>query len=109
MEAWAEVQPRPPADRRQSHLAHEGKYEKRRCKECGKLRMRKHRAKKEKPVRVPKILPTHCKHGHELTGDNLRIGRDGKYEYRTCGECARLRQAKYRTKLRAVNGQRSSP
>lgn len=83
-------------------IAHEGKYEKRRCRECIKLRMRKHRAKKEKPAPVPKILSTHCKHGHELAGDNLRIGRDGKYEYRTCGECARLRQQKYRANMRAL-------
>jgi hypothetical protein len=81
-------------------IAHEGKYEKRRCKECIKLRMRKHRAKKEKPARAPRTVSTHCKHGHELIGGNLRIGRDGKYEYRTCGECARLRQAKYRDKKR---------
>jgi hypothetical protein len=81
-------------------VTNEGGYEKRRCKECAKLRMRKHRAKQEKPAPVPRVVSTHCKHGHELSGDNLRVGRDGKYEYRTCGECARLRQEKYRDKKR---------
>jgi hypothetical protein len=81
-------------------ITHEGKYEKRRCRECNRLRQAKYKAKQEKPAAVPRIVSTHCKHGHELAGDNLRVGRDGKYEYRTCGECARLRQAKYRAKMR---------
>ena len=39
---------------------------------------------------------THCKNGHELSGDNLRLIQEGKYMKRRCVECGRLRQQKYR-------------
>lgn len=41
---------------------------------------------------------THCSHGHQLEGDNLRIIQEGKYAKRRCVECSRLRTAKYRAK-----------
>lgn len=36
---------------------------------------------------------THCKHGHPLSGDNLRISRNGK---RRCRACARISTARRR-------------
>jgi hypothetical protein len=62
---------------------------------------------KAKPLR--KSLWTHCKNGHELAGDNLWTIHEGKYEKRRCRECSRLRQSKYKAKLRSEDGQRSSP
>jgi hypothetical protein len=38
-----------------------------------------------------------CSHGHPLSGDNLRIVVEGKYEKRRCIECAKLRQRKHRS------------
>ena len=45
---------------------------------------------------LPKKQWTHCKSGHELTGDNLKITTEGKYQKRRCIECSRLRTQKYR-------------
>jgi hypothetical protein len=39
---------------------------------------------------------THCKHGHELAGENLRIITEGKYTKRRCVTCGRDRQRKHR-------------
>lgn len=50
---------------------------------------------KQKPL--PKRMWTHCKHGHPLLGDNLRVIVEGKYTKRRCIECGRLRQQKYRS------------
>lgn len=37
-------------------------------------------------------LETHCKRGHELTEDNVKIGRTrAGYILRNCKKCARLR------------------
>jgi hypothetical protein len=47
-----------------------------------------------------KRLWTTCKHGHELSGDNLRITHEGKYIKRRCLECSRLRTQKSRDKRR---------
>jgi len=52
---------------------------------------------KSKPL--PKSMWTHCKSGHALIGDNLRVIKEGKYEKRRCVECGRLRQQKYRSRL----------
>ena len=49
-------------------------------------------------VPSPKREWDHCKNGHPLAGDNLRIVQDGKYFKRRCRECGRLRQRKYRAK-----------
>jgi hypothetical protein len=62
---------------------------------------------KAKPL--PRQMWTHCKNGHALIGDNLWITHEGKYEKRRCRECSRLRQSKYKAKLRSEDGQRSSP
>ena len=40
---------------------------------------------------------THCKNGHELEGDNLKVVQEGKYTKRRCVECGRLRQQKHRS------------
>ncbi len=52
---------------------------------------------KAKPL--PKRMWTECKSGHSLSGNNLRIVTEGKYEKRRCVECVRLRQRKYKAKL----------
>lgn len=49
---------------------------------------------KKKPL--PKAMWSHCKSGHELSGGNLKIITEGKYDKRRCVECGRLRQEKYR-------------
>lgn len=42
---------------------------------------------------------THCKRGHELIGDNVRVGKDGRY----CRECCRiLSRASYHAKKLAA-------
>jgi hypothetical protein len=38
-----------------------------------------------------------CKHGHSLSGSNLKVIVEGIYTKRRCIECARLRQEKYRS------------
>lgn len=53
---------------------------------------------KPKPLR--KAMWTHCKNGHELSGDNLWIIHEGKYDKRRCRECTRLRQIKYKQSKR---------
>lgn len=55
-----------------------------------------------------KLGPT-CSHGHLLSGDNLIIAHEGKYEKRRCKECIKLRMRKHRAKLRSESGNRSSP
>lgn len=50
---------------------------------------------KETPL--PKKRWTHCKSGHALTGENLKVIYEGKYAKRRCIECGRLRQQKYRS------------
>lgn len=54
---------------------------------------------KTKPL--PKRLWTHCKNGHELSGNNLRTITEGKYQKRRCKECGKLRQQKHREGLAA--------
>jgi hypothetical protein len=54
---------------------------------------------KSKPL--PKRQWTHCKSGHELIGENLRVTTEGKYHKRRCLECGKLRERKYRAKLAA--------
>ena len=53
---------------------------------------------KSKPT--SKAFITHCKHGHPLSGENLRIAPDGIYKKRRCKACVRNRQKKYRAKMR---------
>jgi hypothetical protein len=53
---------------------------------------------KDKPL--PHGMWTHCKHGHELSGDNLMRYQEGKYTKRRCRECARLREQKRKRKRR---------
>lgn len=48
----------------------------------------------KKPMRNSR--KTLCKHGHELSGENLKVITEGKYTKRRCIECGRLRQQKYR-------------
>ena len=55
---------------------------------------------KSKPL--PKSMWTHCKSGHALTGDNLRVIKEGKYEKRRCVKCGKLRQQKYRANILPV-------
>jgi hypothetical protein len=43
-------------------------------------------------------LKTHCKHGHPLSGSNLRFKKGGRY----CGECYRLSCEKRRMKKKAM-------
>lgn len=44
---------------------------------------------------------THCKHGHELSGGNLRLReRADGYKYRACVKCAVRHTRVYRTKKR---------
>lgn len=43
---------------------------------------------------------THCKSGHELAGDNLRIAKDGR---RDCRACNRVTSARHRAKSRGAN------
>lgn len=50
-------------------------------------------------VNNKKLFST-CKHGHPLSGDNLVVTYEGKYEKRRCKECARLRTQKYRAAKR---------
>jgi hypothetical protein len=52
---------------------------------------------KKKPL--PMKVWTHCKNGHELSGTNMRINKNGKYLKRTCKACQRNRQAAYRIRL----------
>lgn len=52
-----------------------------------------------------KRLWSTCKNGHELSGLNLKITYEGKYEKRRCNECARLRTQKYRNKIRSAPDQ----
>jgi hypothetical protein len=41
---------------------------------------------------------THCKHGHEMTPENTRVGvQKGKYLRRTCRACHRASEARRRT------------
>jgi hypothetical protein len=55
----------------------------------------------------PKAPPTHCKHGHLLSGENIRIRRTaGRVGHRDCLTCERLRdrQRSLRKLLAAVPG-----
>jgi HNH endonuclease len=46
---------------------------------------------------------THCPHGHEMSGTNLRVvKRTGGGEARVCATCRRASQAKYDQKRRAA-------
>lgn len=45
---------------------------------------------------LPKKMWLTCKHGHQLSGDNLLVVKEGKYTKRRCVECGKLRQRKYR-------------
>src|SRR4051812_38535998 len=51
-----------------------------------------------KAKRLWKLGPR-CSHGHELSGANLLVVREGKYEKRRCRECGKLRTRKRRAKL----------
>jgi hypothetical protein len=50
---------------------------------------------------LPKGDWTHCKRGHPLSGKNLTIIQEGKYQKRRCRECGKLRQRKHRGTLAA--------
>lgn len=41
-------------------------------------------------VTVPRARPSHCKHGHALSADNVTIWADGRYR---CRACQRAREA----------------
>jgi hypothetical protein len=47
---------------------------------------------------LPRRQWTHCKNGHELSGENLRLVTEGKYTKRRCVECGMLRMRKHRAK-----------
>lgn len=54
---------------------------------------------------------THCKHGHELTGDNVAIRDDWHgYSYRQCLVCERAKRNRYaaahREQKRIANARR---
>lgn len=55
-------------------------------------------------VPPPKRDWTHCKSGHLLAGDNLKMINEGKYLKRRCVECGKLRQRKYRAKAENASG-----
>lgn len=48
---------------------------------------------RSKPFRVKS---THCKNGHRLDGENLRIAHDHGRQYRACRACARDNMARYK-------------
>jgi len=55
---------------------------------------------------------THCKHGHQLEGDNVAIRDDGHgYKYRQCRICERAKHQRWdvknRDKKRIYNAKRS--
>jgi len=39
---------------------------------------------------------THCQHGHELTGDNVYLSKNGKYTNRKCRACTLARMKDWR-------------
>ena len=47
----------------------------------------------------PKSRQTQCIHGHDLTGDNLKVREDGR---RNCATCARIRSKNAREKAKAL-------
>lgn len=44
---------------------------------------------------------THCKNGHELSGDNVRLNRAQTYTVRQCKECWRVYNREYQRRTRA--------
>jgi len=52
-----------------------------------------------------KRLWSTCKHGHDLSGKNLTITYEGKYQKRRCVECGRMRTRKYRNKAKPLFNQ----
>ena len=51
--------------------------------------------------RKPRTLKTHCKHGHELAGDNLRMRTVNGHPARVCKTCSRDSVYRVRAKQRA--------
>jgi hypothetical protein len=48
---------------------------------------------------------THCKRGHELTGDNLKLNKGkGGRQIRCCRECGRLHKRNFRARRAALHG-----
>ena len=52
------------------------------------------------------LRKTHCKHGHPLSGENLRIGPNG---VRACRACNAANQRAFRERQRARQGLESRP
>ena len=51
---------------------------------------------------LPRRLWTACKHGHPLSGPNLRVTKEGKYTKRRCRVCELVRAAKWRARRAAA-------
>ncbi len=49
----------------------------------------------------PSLLLTHCKSGHELSSDNVRVGRRDGYDIRICKQCSAIWQRAYRARKAA--------
>jgi hypothetical protein len=64
------------------------------CKLC--RREQANRKYAEFRARNPLPEQTHCKHGHQLSGDNLVIRQKKKGPMKECRECTRLRTKAYR-------------
>lgn len=52
--------------------------------------------------RMVKIQRSHCRHGHELTPENVYMARKGRYPYRACRECARTKDRRIYWRARGV-------
>lgn len=46
-------------------------------------------------------LRTRCKHGHELTSENVKVAIDGRRKVRRCAVCQRASRRKYNAKYNA--------
>lgn len=54
--------------------------------------------------REPRELKTHCKHGHPMSGDNLRLRAVGNRICRVCKACSKESVYRVRAKRRATRG-----
>lgn len=62
----------------------------RQCRECIKWRASEERRLRNDAGRISNAAKTHCKRGHELSGDNVWLARGGKS--RICKQCNKIRK-----------------